>query len=160
SFLPEFFTELAVDSIFMMPQLGVLSTVQEQAAAEVFDKDCLIRLGTCVAPVGRGKEGAACVRVRVEGAGSAAREVALRFGDRAPRPLPEGGGAGVRVTAPPGRAFARGGGRGRRVPREVRGGVVGLLVDARGRHPFELPAEPEKRIRKLRAWNRALDLYP
>ena len=57
SFLPESITEIAVDSIFMMPQLGVLSSVHEEAALEVFNKDCLIRLGTCIAPVGTGNVG-------------------------------------------------------------------------------------------------------
>ena len=52
SFLPEDITQIAVDSIFMMPQLGVLSEVHEKAAIEVFNKDCLVRLGTCVAPTG------------------------------------------------------------------------------------------------------------
>ncbi|MAZ60701.1 MAG: methylaspartate mutase [Candidatus Marinimicrobia bacterium] len=52
AFLPEGVTEIAVDSIFMMPQLGVLSEVHEKAAVEVFNKDCLVRLGTCIAPVG------------------------------------------------------------------------------------------------------------
>ena len=52
AFLPEGITEIAVDSIFMMPQLGVLSEVHEKAAIEVFSKDCLVRLGTCIAPVG------------------------------------------------------------------------------------------------------------
>tara|TARA_B100000614_G_C14561685_1_gene497443 strand:- start:2762 stop:4561 length:1800 start_codon:yes stop_codon:yes gene_type:complete len=51
SFLPEGITEIAVDSIFMMPQLGVLSTFHEKAALEVFNKDCLIRLGTCISPI-------------------------------------------------------------------------------------------------------------
>jgi len=37
---------------------------------------------------------------------------------------------------------------------------VGLLVDTRGRRPFELPADPAERIARLRAWNRALDMYP
>ena len=46
AFLPEGITQLAVDSIFMMPQLGVLSTVHAKAAVEVFEKDCLIYLGT------------------------------------------------------------------------------------------------------------------
>ena len=50
SFLPEGITQIAVDSIFMMPQLGVLSTVHEQAAIEVFHRDCLIILGSCIAP--------------------------------------------------------------------------------------------------------------
>ena len=60
SFLPEGITQLAVDSIFMMPQLGVLANIDQEnltestrrAALEVFNKDCLIRLGTCVAPIG------------------------------------------------------------------------------------------------------------
>ena len=54
AFLPEGITQIAVDSIFMMPQLGVLSEVHEQAAVEVFNKDCLVRLGTCIAPIGQG----------------------------------------------------------------------------------------------------------
>jgi len=48
AFQPEGITKLAVDSIFMMPQLGVLSEVHAKAATEVFNKDCLIHLGTCV----------------------------------------------------------------------------------------------------------------
>jgi hypothetical protein len=50
SFLPEGITQIAVDSIFMMPQLGILSTFHEKAALEVFNKDCLIKLGTCISP--------------------------------------------------------------------------------------------------------------
>ena len=57
AFLPEDITQIAVDSIFMMPQLGVLSAVHEQAAIEVFNNDCLVRLGTCVAPIGDAKIG-------------------------------------------------------------------------------------------------------
>ena len=160
AFLPEGFTELAVDSIFMMPQLGVLSTVHEQAAAEVFDRDCLIRLGTVIAPVGRGKEGQGCVRVKVESPGAPTQEVEVKFGDLALLPLPEDGEARVKVTADPDRGFDVGAGKGKAVTREVRGGVVGLLVDARGRQPFELPADPQKRIERLRAWNKTLKLYP
>ena len=56
AFMPEGITQLAVDSIFMMPQLGVLAHVDKKefsedarkAALEVFHKDCLIRLGTCI----------------------------------------------------------------------------------------------------------------
>jgi uncharacterized protein (TIGR01319 family) len=55
AFLPEGITELAVDSIFMTPQLGVLSTVHETAATQVFERDCLVFLGPCVAPIGSAK---------------------------------------------------------------------------------------------------------
>jgi hypothetical protein len=59
AFLVEGVTEIAVDSIFMMPHLGVLSTIHPDAATEVFEKDCLVRLGTCVATVGAPKRRAA-----------------------------------------------------------------------------------------------------
>ena len=42
---------------------------------------------------------------------------------------------------------------------EVGGGVVGLIVDARGRRPFVLPEARDDRITRLRTWNRALNLY-
>ena len=51
SFLPEGITEIAVDSIFMMPQLGVLSSIHPEAALEVFNRDCLVRLGTAINPI-------------------------------------------------------------------------------------------------------------
>ncbi len=43
-------TELAVDSVFMMPHLGVLATVAPQAASEIFYADCLVRIGYLIAP--------------------------------------------------------------------------------------------------------------
>ncbi len=53
-----------------------------------------------------------------------------------------------------------GAGKGKPVTVTVRGGVVGLILDGRGRRPFELPKDDAKRIEKLRGWNRALDVYP
>ncbi len=54
AFLPEGVTKLYQDSVFMMPHLGVLSTAFPDIAWNVFDKDCLVRLGTVIAPSGRG----------------------------------------------------------------------------------------------------------
>ena len=51
AFKPEGVTEIAVDSIFMMPQLGVLSSIHPEAALEVFERDCLVRLGTSIYPI-------------------------------------------------------------------------------------------------------------
>ena len=57
AFEPEGCTNLAKDSIFMMPHLGVLSAVHPEAASQVFERDCLIYLGTCIAAKGVGKTG-------------------------------------------------------------------------------------------------------
>jgi uncharacterized protein (TIGR01319 family) len=157
SFLPEGVTELAVDSIFMTPQLGVLSTVHEQAATQVFERDCLILLGACVAPVGPGRPGHPCVRVEIAAPGAAPLVRDVPWGELVRLPLPASGRVDLTVT--PDRAFDVGAGRGRPVSRSVRGGVVGLMVDTRGRRPFALPEDPATRISRLRQWNQALSMY-
>lgn len=48
AFEPLGVTKLAVDSVFMLPHLGVLSSVNKDAALEVLLKDCLVPLGTCI----------------------------------------------------------------------------------------------------------------
>src|ERR1700722_19518249 len=68
AFEPEGFTTLAKDSIFMMPHLGVLAQVHPQASLEVFERDCLIYLGTCVAAKGTGKPGRPCFRFSIKSA--------------------------------------------------------------------------------------------
>jgi hypothetical protein len=158
AFLPEGLTQLAVDSIFMAPQLGVLSTVHEEAATQVFERDCLVRLGAVLAPVGTGKPGHACVTVTVSAPGMETVNRAVPFGELVLIPLPKSGQA--QIEAAPERGFDLGAGRGRPLKASVPGGVVGLIVDARGRHPFQLPADRTARIQRLRAWNQALGLYP
>jgi uncharacterized protein (TIGR01319 family) len=158
AFLPEGVTALAVDSIFMTPQLGVLSTVHAEAATQVFERDCLIQLGACVAPVGAGRVGQPCMSVEVEPAGGPASSHAVAFGDLRLVAVPAGGRVRLRVS--PERTFDAGAGRGKPVQTEVAAGVVGVVLDARGRQPFSLPADARARIDRLRAWNRALDLYP
>jgi hypothetical protein len=39
------------------------------------------------------------------------------------------------------------------------GGVVGLVIDTRGR-PLEIPAETQPRVAQLTKWQSALDAYP
>ena len=154
-FQPEGFTRLAVDSIFMMPHLGVLSTVNEQAAVEVFDHDCMIYLGSCVAPAGTGKPGDRAFRYRIEGTGGA-EEGEIRVGEMRILPLADGATAQVEVT--PGRAFDVGEGRGKASKRAVHGGVVGLILDGRGR-PIQHAAGDGRR-QQAGQWLDAVEMYP
>jgi len=158
AFLPEGLTHVAVDSIFMAPQLGVLSTVHEEAATQVFERDCLVRLGAVLAPIGPGKPGQPCLEIELEGQGFTPLRRSVRFGELVLLPLPEEGMAKLRAI--PERGFDLGLGKGRALAAEVRGGAVGLIVDGRGRRPFALPADSATRIARLRQWNRALAVYP
>jgi hypothetical protein len=156
AFEPEGFTTLAKDSIFMMPHLGVLAQVNPQASLEVFERDCLVYLGTCVAPKGTGKPGHPCFRYSVKGAGiDESGEVP--FGAMKLIALPEGERA--TVTIEPERAFDCGAGPGKPVQREARGGAVGLVLDGRGR-PLAVPVERDGGRPVVEAWVDALGLYP
>lgn len=155
AFEPEGFTRLAKDSIFMMPHLGVLAEVHPQAALEVFERDCLIYLGTCIAPRGTGKPGKDCFSYRISGK-TLNTSGSLRCGEL--RLLALGEGETAEVAIEPASRFDVGAGPGKKIEREVRGGTVGLILDARGR-PLELPEERGACRRMIAEWVAALDLY-
>ncbi len=152
------YTRLSVDSIFMMPHLGVLSTVNEKAATDVFVRDCMIYLGTCIAPIGQGKDGERCADYAIAfDDGRPEERGTLRFGDLRLFPLTQDQTA--RVTMHPAKAVDLGEGPGHAVSRDVQGGVVGLLLDGRGR-PLQLPSDNTLRLTALSQWYKAVDLYP
>jgi len=155
AFLPEGVTRLAVDSIFMMPHLGVLSTVNAQAAAEVFHRDCLIYLGTCIAASGKFKPGKPCLEYEIELPGGRRANGFLNVGDLWRTELGADETATVRIR--PARRIDVGAGRGRELVTEVHGGRVGLVIDARGR-PLRLETGP-RRVEQLNTWARVLDAY-
>jgi len=159
AFAVEGVTELAVDSIFMMPHLGVLSTVHPAAATEVFEKDCLVRLGTCVAPVGgNGKAGATLCTIELRLPGGATKTEVLKVGDL--RLLEIGDGEVAEAVVTPVRGVDVGGGPGERITRTLRGGVCGLVFDGRGRRPMLLPTDRGARVAAATRWSQALNLYP
>jgi len=149
SFLPEGVTRLAVDSIFMMPQLGVLATVNEQAATEVFEKDCLIHLGTCIAPVGHGKPGKIVVHIKGKSNMGRDIDIEVEYGKLILTELELE--ETVRAHIEPSKGFDMGEGPGKSVERMIHGGVVGLVIDTRGR-PFDLKHDTPNRVEKLNQW--------
>jgi len=158
AFLPEGVTRLTVDSIFMMPQLGVLAEVHPEAATQVFEKDCLIYLGTSVAPVGPNKEGRPVLNARVTLPNGSTETLDLKYGDLEVLPLEVGRTAKAVLT--PVKGMDVGAGKGQPLETTLHGGVAGIIFDCRGRRPFEVPTDKSRRIEKLAAWNRAMQLYP
>ena len=162
AFLPEGITRLAVDSIFMMPQLGVLTEVNKKAATEVFIKDCLIHLGTCVAPVGTTKKQGSVLKYRIElptGDVSGTldylemKRIELGFDEKG---LP----IQVKATLEPERGFDCGAGKGHKIETTLHGGIVGIILDGRGR-PFDLSTLSDNdRVMYLKKWITELDAYP
>jgi uncharacterized protein (TIGR01319 family) len=154
---PEGITKMFQDSVFMMPHLGVLSTVYRDAAWSIFDKDCLVRLGTCIAPVGKAEPGEQVMTVNFEMPDGRTFEEVINFGEIKRIPLAERLDAKAVIT--PVRGFDVGGGAGHAVEKTIMGGVAGVLLDARGR-PLRLPEEEAPRKELLLKWFKGLDLYP
>ncbi|HAH32578.1 MAG TPA: methylaspartate mutase [Elusimicrobia bacterium] len=156
AYQPEGVTRMAVDSIFMMPHLGVLAQISEKAALDVFYNDCLVRLGTCLAPKGLAKEGQLIMEWEVTASDGKKLSGELRFGEIVHLPLET---AKAKLTARPVKGFDMGAGSGNKVEADIEGGVVGIVLDGRGR-PFELPKSHSKRIAELNKWYKAMEMYP
>ena len=164
AFLPEGITQLAVDSIFMMPQLGVLANIDQKelaenarkAALEVFNNDCLIRLGTCIAPVGNAKPGALMLTAELTMPDGSNQQVELHQGQLLSMAADY---EAIKATFRPAKGFDIGAGKSEEISTTIYGGVVGLVFDGRGR-PFNLPVDKDKRIENLTAWSTALNEYP
>jgi len=134
-----------------------LSTVHPEAAMEVFWRDCLVRLGWALAPKGVAKEGEVIGTLSITGNRYNLTDEPIRFGELRLFPLDEN--ETVLVRFQPVRGFDGGEGNGRVVEREITGGVVGFIVDARGR-PLQLPKDDQWRRRKLCEWLQALGAMP
>jgi uncharacterized protein (TIGR01319 family) len=158
AFLPEGITRLAVDSIFMMPHLGVLSEISTKAATEVFHKDCMIYLGTCVAPVGKGKIGKPALTAKLELPDGTIWEEQIPFGEV--HLIPCGVGEVAKGSLKTHGGLILDANKSKELNVELKGGVVGIVLDTRGRQPFVLPTEKSERIATLKKWLRAFNAYP
>jgi uncharacterized protein (TIGR01319 family) len=159
AFQPEGVTRIAQDSVFMMPHLGVLSTVHPKAAIEIFEKDCLVHLGTCIAPRGQILEGErrSILELIIEMPDGKIIKKEIISGSIQRIQLDANEKAKVKIK--PARGFNVGAGSGAELETVVHGGVVGLIIDCRGR-PIVLPKDENERRRKLIEWFKAMDAYP
>lgn len=128
-------TQLAVDSIFMMPHLGVFAAVHPRAAREIFENDCLVHLGASVVPAYPSKRLRSnllahvfCDDQRLGSiqVGRVCRFVTNDSGTAKLRVVPEHGVVDV------------GAGPGRELERVVTLGECGIICDGRNR-PIEFP---------------------
>ncbi|MGB9797009.1 MAG: glutamate mutase L [bacterium] len=148
AFQPAGVTFLAVDSVFMMPHLGVLSSVMPEVAEEIFWRDCVVPLGSLVAPSGNIREGEVAMVIESE-----RHREEVRFGEIRILPLSDE----EEFILKPHKGLDLGEGKGREVVKKLRGGLVGVIIDCRGR-PLQFPSQEDKRKEWLRKTYEALSL--
>jgi hypothetical protein len=158
SFLPEGVTMLFQDSVFMMPHLGVLSTVYPEAAWQIFDKDCLVRLGSVIAPKGVITNPEEIImEITMEMPNGETIIEKLKAHELKRINISER--QKVKTTIIPSKGFDVGNGDGKELITEIEGGVAGVLLDTRGR-PLVFPEDDKTRKKLLLEWMKAVDMYP
>ena len=129
AFQPVGAVELMVDSIFMLPHLGIFAELDEDGALDLLEKECLIPLGTALAPSGSGTNGQAALQVKGTKSNGETINVTANWGELLRIPLGENEAAELSVTASNGARWPISQSR-----ITVRGGTSGIIIDARGRN--------------------------
>lgn len=147
-------TSLILDMNSLAPAIGAAASIDPLITAQVLDSGSFLNLGCVVAPVGRlsaeRQRGQVAVRVKMAYANGEAAEAEVAYGSLQFLPLPVGQSA--TITLQPARGLDLGHGPGRpAMLRDVRGGAVGLIVDARGR-PLSLPPDAGERRDAIQKW--------
>lgn len=122
-------TQLAVDSIFMMPHLGVFASVHPEAAFEIFEHDCLVQLGCSVVPVWKPSKKIAGELAEVILNGSRVGVVASNTVSRIVTPTV---GTATLQVVPLHSAVDVGAGPGKVCEKRITLGECGIICDGRG----------------------------
>ena len=137
---------LVLDSRMFLAAMGASASLNPLAAVQAATLGGLVNLGTVIVPVGQAREGEIVLRLKVE---ELNLEIEVPYGSlevyRLPSPQP------LTLQIKPQRHFDVGWGPGKGRKIQFTGGVVGLIVDARGR-PLILPSDPAKRQTKVQEW--------
>jgi hypothetical protein len=140
---------LALDSHGMAPSLGAVAAVLPAAAVQIIESGAFRELGNVVAPVGRAEAGEIVLLLKMIYENGGELEVEVEFGSLEVLPLPPGQRAELQLR--PLKRFDVGAGPGRGYKRKIYGGVIGLIVDARGR-PLVLPSNDSERRARMQQW--------
>src|SRR6266568_3717622 len=154
---PRGVTSMVLDRTMLIPQLGAVATVAPVAAVQVNENDAVIhRLGTCIIPFGGVELGQPALRVGLEYSNGQQTNVEVMGGTIAVVPLQLNEQAALTLTPAPTVDVGLGPGERARAAEEIDGGLVGLIIDARGR-PLSFASNETERRARLLQWMQALE---
>jgi hypothetical protein len=143
-------TTIALDRNNLAASLGAAASVAPLLTIQSLDAANFVNLCTIISLVGKAPLGTPILRVRMTNDDGQESELEVRHGSLAAIRLPVGQAGTLHLT--PLHRFDVGmGGLGRGGTVKVIGGVLGVVIDARGR-PLRLPAEPSRRRDLLNKW--------
>lgn len=147
-------SRLVLDWASMLPQLGALARLLPLATAQVVQHDALMELGTVVSPIGQVREGQVAVKVKLRRDDNTEVELKVPFGTIRRIPL-RADQTGSLELRPHHKLDIGMGKAGLGVKVKIRGGVMGVIIDARSR-PLRLPTDNRERLLRLQQWLRLM----
>jgi hypothetical protein len=127
---PKGLTEILLDSKGFTAHLGVLSSINSEAAINLLKNDCLVRLCYCVSPSGRSKKDEEAFTMNITENDGKILSHTIKFGDIIRIPSV----SCVRnIELTPTRKFDLSMGRGKTLNAEIFDSILGIIIDARGR---------------------------
>ncbi len=153
---PRSVSSLVLDTVTLAPQLGVVATVDPVAAVQATENDAVLqRLGTVVSPFGKAEDGEPALKLQVDYMDGRKKTLEVAYGSIEIVPLAANEQA--MLTLFPARTIDVGLGPGEqaRAGEAIEGGIIGLIIDARGR-PLSLPENAAYRRAKLAEWRQAI----
>jgi len=149
SLQPEGVTEMMIDKLSLAPHLGMLLDANPETALQIFSKECLQRLGTCVGLSGKSGLEEEAMKVQMTKDDGTVLEMTVPFGELTTLSL--GSDEKAKLHVKPRKGLDIGKGNGKELITEVVGGEIGLVLDARGR-----PLVPSAKKEVLEKWLEAL----
>jgi uncharacterized protein (TIGR01319 family) len=150
-------TTLALDQNGLLSSLGAIAEINPLITVQVIESNTFLNLGTIIAPVGNARPGMTVLRVRMlrEDGRSITRDV--KYGTLTL--LPADIGEKVSLHLRPLHRFDIGmGGPGKAGKVNAIGGVLGIVIDARGR-PLQFSPDMAKNIKRNLAWRKTLQKF-
>jgi hypothetical protein len=143
-------TTIALDRNNLAVSLGATASVTPLLTIQSLDATNFANLCTIISPVGNAPPGTPILRVRMTDNDGVESEQEVKNGSLVVIKLPLGQAGTLHLT-PLHRYDVGMGGLGRGGTVKVIGGVMGVVIDARGR-PLRLPTEPSRRREVLNNW--------
>jgi len=142
-------TSIILDKNNLLPLLGAAAETNYLLPVHVLESGAFMSLGTIVSVISSASYGTPVIRARITYEDGSNTSAEVKYGGL--EILPLGMGQTARLTLQTLRRSNIGNGPGRNAAMQVAGGVMGVVIDARGR-PLSLPEDPVRRCELFKKW--------
>lgn len=147
---PSSITTIVLDQSNLAAALGAAARINPYLSVQVLESSAFLSLATVITPVSNSRPGTPILRLRVTYESGDETSFDIKQGSLEALPIPLGEPAKLRLQ-PLHRADVGLGGAGRGGSVRVVGGILGVVIDARGR-PLRIPRDPVHRQDLYKKW--------